>query len=291
MPTVAGMAEVREALTASVDALAAAGVEEPRLDAELLLGEAMECGRAALVADPAMEVPASAARAFGGTVRRRLRREPVAYILGSKGFRSIELAVDGRVLIPRPETELLVEVAVERQPARVLDVGTGSGAIALAVADELPECKVVATDTSPGALEVARANAARLGLGDRVRFVEGTLPEDEEFDLILANLPYVAERDWPKLQPEVTQWEPREALLAGEDGLDAYRALLVECGRDLPRNAREISTSTGPPPAIAVEVGEGQAQAVAELVHGAGFASTDVRRDLAGIERVVVGER
>src|SRR5262245_23833822 len=219
------VASVREALAASVDALAAAGVEEARLDAELLLGEAMGCGRAALVADPEAEVPAPAARAFGEMVRRRLRREPVAYILGRKGFRHIELEVDRRVLIPRPETELLVELAVERNARRVLDVGTGSGAIALAVANELPDCEVVATDTSPGALEVARANAARLGLDQRVTFVEGTLPEGE-FDLVLANLPYVPEGDWRGLQPEVRDWEPREALLAGPDGLDAYRALI-----------------------------------------------------------------
>src|SRR3954447_17515614 len=129
-------------------------------------------------------------------VRRRLRREPVAYILGRKGFRYLELAVDPRVLVPRPETELLVELALELQPARVLDVGTGSGAIALAVADELPEAEVIATDTSPTALEVARANAARLGLSGRVRFVEGTLPDtDGGWDLVVANLPYVAERD------------------------------------------------------------------------------------------------
>ena len=170
-------------------------------------------------------MPAAAARLFGEMVRRRLRREPVAYILGRKGFRRMELAVDRRVLVPRPETELLVELALEVKPRSVLDVGTGSGAIALAVADELPGCEVTATDTSPAALEVARANAERLGLADRVRFLEGTLPEGESFDLVLANLPYVAERDWPALQPEVTQWEPREALLAGPDGLDAYPRL------------------------------------------------------------------
>src|SRR4029079_7196937 len=121
-------------------------------------------------------------------------------------------------------------LALELRPESVLDIGTGSGAIALAVADELPECSVTATETSPGALEVARANAERLGLADRVEFIEGTLP-DAEFDLVLANLPYVAERDWPSLQPEVTQWEPREALLAGPDGLDAYRELLSNRGR------------------------------------------------------------
>ncbi|HET7508594.1 MAG TPA: peptide chain release factor N(5)-glutamine methyltransferase [Solirubrobacterales bacterium] len=275
---------IREALDSAVDALTAAGVDEPRLDAELLLGEGMGRRRAALVADPGAEVPPAAARHFGEMVRRRLRREPVAYILGRKGFRNLDLAVDPRVLIPRPETELLVELALELRPPRVLDVGTGSGAIALAVADELPEAEVVATDTSPGALEVARANAQRLGLAERMRFVEGTLPdESERFDLILANLPYVAERDWPSLQPEVTKYEPREALLAGRDGLDAYRALIPECSGHFFRYANEM---TG---ALAAEVGEGQAEAVAELMRASGFGEVETRRDLAGIERVVVG--
>jgi release factor glutamine methyltransferase len=282
MATMTG-AEVREALGSAVDALRAAGVEDPRLDAELLLAEATGWSRATLVADPGAEVPPAAARSFGEMVRRRLRREPVAYILGRKGFRRIELTVDPRVLIPRPETELLVELALEMRPERVLDVGTGSGAIALAVADELPGCEVTATDTSPGALAVARANAERLGLVDRVRFLEGTLPEGESFDLILANLPYVAERDWAGLQPEVTQWEPREALLAGPDGLDAYRALHEKSAGLYCRIASKRSGGLG------VEVGEGQAQAVASLMSEAGFAGVETRRDLAGIERVVVG--
>jgi len=282
MATMTG-SEVREALSSAVDALRAAGVEDPRLDAELLLAEASGWSRAALVADPVAEVPPAAARSFGEMVRRRLRREPVAYMLGRKGFRGIELAVDSRVLIPRPETEMLVELALEVQPDRLLDVGTGSGAIALAIADELPGCGVTATDTSPGALAVARANAERLGLTDRVRFHEGTLPEGESFDLILANLPYVAERDWPTLQPEVTQWEPREALLAGPDGLDAYRAFIPECSRHLHRYAEQM---TG---ALAVEVGEGQAASVASLMRDSGFADVEVRRDLAGIERAVFG--
>ena len=284
MATMTG-AEVREALGSAIDGLRATGVEDPRFDAELLLAEATGWSRAALVADPGAGVAPAAARRFGELVRRRLRREPVAYILGRKGFRDLELAVDSRVLIPRSETELLVELALELQPARVLDVGTGSGAIALAVADELPGCEVTATDTSPAALEVARVNAERLGLADRVRFLEGTLLEGESFDLVLANLPYVAERDWPSLQPEVTQWEPREALLAGPDGLDAYRHFIPGCGRALSRYLGRTSTT------LAVEVGEGQAPAVAQLMADAGFGEIEARRDLAGIERVVLGRR
>ncbi len=283
------VAEIREAMHAAVDAMRAAGVEQARLDAELLLADAMGVERAALVADPGAEVSPAAARVFGEMVRRRLRREPVAYILGRKGFRNIELAVDGRVLIPRPETELLVEVALEREPASVLDVGTGSGAIALAIADELPGCEVTATDTSPRALEVARGNAERLGLAERVRFLEGTIPTGEGFDLIVANLPYVAEADWASLQPEVTRWEPREALLAGRDGLDAYRALLGDRGRTSSRIAE--TTATSMPPVVALEVGEGQAGSVAALLGEAGFSAVGTRADLAGIERVVVGAR
>lgn len=282
------MATVREALTASTDALRAAGVEDPRLDAEILLAEANGWGRAALVANPAADVSPLAARRFGEMVRRRLRREPVAYILGRRGFRRIELAVDQRVLIPRPETELLVELALELQPSSVLDVGTGSGAVALAIADELPACRVTATDTSTAALEVAAANAEHLGLNDRVCFLKGSLPAGEAFDLIVANLPYVARGEWPGLQPEVRQWEPREALLAGSDGLDAIRALLRECERNFLRYTE--GTAFAGAEAMALEVGEGQAPAVGELLREAGFGTVETRLDLAGIERVVVGK-
>jgi release factor glutamine methyltransferase len=270
-------------------------VPEARFDAELLLAAASGRGRASLIADPSGPLPPAVTRLYGEFVRRRLRREPVAYIVGSKGFRRIELAVDRRVLVPRPETELLVEVALERRPGRVLDVGTGSGAIALALADELPGAEIVATDTSARALEVARGNAARLGVAERVRFEGGTVPKGSSFDLVLGNLPYVAERDWARLEPEVTQWEPREALLAGEDGLDAYRDLLAPLAAG-PAECLRPTFSDQPEPlagaaAIAVEIGEGQAVEVAELMRDAGFAAVEVREDLAGIERVVVGER
>jgi release factor glutamine methyltransferase len=288
-------AKVGEALSAATDALLAVGVPDARLDAEVLLAAASGRGRASLIADPSGPLPAAVSRLYGEFVRRRLRREPVAYIVGTKGFRRIELAVDRRVLVPRPETELLVEVALERGPRRVLDVGTGSGAIALALADELPDATIVATDTSPGALEVARGNAERLGFTGRVNFQAGTVPEGETFDLVLANLPYVAEREWAGLEREVTEWEPREALLAGEDGLDAYRELLAPMDEG-PAECLRPTFSDAPDPlagaaAVAVEIGVGQAVEVAELMRDAGFAEVSVREDLAGIERVVVGER
>ena len=288
-----GSASVRDALAAAVDPLRAVGVESPRLDAELLLAEATGWDRARFATDPGAGIPPAAGRRFGEMVRRRLRREPVAYILGRKGFRHIELPVDRRVLIPRPETELLVELALELRPRRLLDIGTGSGAIALAVADELPGCEVVATDTSPAALEVARANAERLGLVGRVELVEGTLPPgDGEFDLVLANLPYVSEIEWAGLEPEVTEWEPREALLAGVDGLDAIRALLADCGRGNGRVAAEGATASAlDTDVLALEVGAGQAGTVGDLLREAGFGAIEVRVDLAGIGRVVWGRR
>ena len=254
----------------------------PRRDAEVVLAAGSGRDRGALVAGA--EVEPAAARRFGEMVRRRLRREPVAYIVGRKGFRRLELEVDPRVLIPRPETELLVELALERRPATLLDVGTGSGAIALAVAEELPECEVTATDTSPSALAVARGNAERLGLGGRARFLPGTLPAEGDFELILANLPYVAASEWPGLQPEVTRWEPRQALLAGADGFDAIRELVAECGCRFNRHAG-LRTTT-----LALEVGAGQADAAVTLMRKAGMTALEKRRDLAGIERVVVGE-
>jgi release factor glutamine methyltransferase len=278
MPAVTGT--VREALTSATEALAAAGVETPRLDAELMLAEATATGRASLVASPDAGVQASAARRFGDMVRRRVRREPVAYILGRRGFRHLELAVDPRVLVPRPETELLVELALAVGPATVLDIGTGSGAVELAIADELPNAEVTATDASLDALAVAQANRDRLGFAARLELEHGTLPARREFDLVLANLPYVAADHWPALAPEIAAHEPYEALVPGPTGLEAIEALLGQ-----------VSVGELEAGAIGLEVGAGQAPAVAELVRRAGFERVRAVRDLAGIERVVAGER
>jgi release factor glutamine methyltransferase len=271
---------VRDAFAAATDALAAAGVEGPRFDAELLLAEAMGVDRARIHADPAAPVEPDAGRRFGTMIRRRVAREPVAYILGRRWFAGIELAVDPRVLIPRPETELLVDLALELRPAALWDVGTGSGAVALAIADRLASVRIFATDTSGGALEVARANAGRLGLSDRVVIERGTLPGGEPADLVVANLPYVSEGEWASLAPEITRYEPREAVVAGPTGLEAIAALIESLGDPAHR-----------PGAVALEVGAGQATDVGELLRARGWTSIESRRDLSGIERVVVARR
>ena len=278
MPAAATAGRVREALLAATGAFTAADVDTPRLDAELLLAEATGWDRTRLAAEPEAGIEPAAARRFAEMVRRRIRREPVAYILGRKAFRHIELAVDSRVLIPRPESELLVEIAVELEPRTVLDVGTGSGAIALAVADELPEAEIVATDTSDDALGLARENAERLGMAGRIAFERGTVPAGRRFDLILANLPYVREDELASLDPEIRDYEPRQAVVAGADGLEAISVVVAA--------ATSTLTDRG---GLALEVGAGQAGAVADLLVDLGFTQVEGRQDLAGIPRVVLG--
>jgi release factor glutamine methyltransferase len=263
------VAAARDAIGAATDSLRAAGCESPKLDAELLVAAAAGVDRLELVANPDVGLEPAASRTLMGWVRRRARREPVAYILGLKPFRRIEVAVDSRVLIPRPETELLVEVAAELAPAgaRVHDVGTGSGAVALALKDERPDLAVSASDRSPSAVDVTRRNAERLGLEVEVSIATG-LPAGE-YDLVVANLPYVRDDEWDALAPEISGYEPREALLGGEDGLDEIRALVDEA-----------PTGT----LLALEHAPGQAAAVRGLLSRA-----ETRSDLGGHERVTVG--
>jgi release factor glutamine methyltransferase len=251
-----------DALGGAVPALEAAGCDTPRLDAEVLVADALGIDRAALIASPERELPRGAARVIGERIRRRREREPVAYILGRKGFRRIEVGVDPRVLIPRPETELLVELALGLpRGARVHDVGMGSGAVALALRDERPDLVVSASDASYAAVEVARAN----GL-DAV--VARGLPAGE-YDLVVANLPYVREDEWASLPPDIRLYEPRFALVSGGEGLDAITALV-----------REAVPGTR----LALEHSPAQASAVRSLLAGA-----VTHRDLAGRERVTEG--
>jgi release factor glutamine methyltransferase len=272
---------VRDALDGALTAIAAAGCETPRLDAELLLAHALGVERERLFIDVELSVAGPAVRTLQDYVRRRsVLREPVAYILGKRHFRRLELAVDPRALIPRPETELLVEVALSLpEDWRVLDIGTGSGAVALALKDERPDLRVAGSDLSADALALARANGELLGLD--VHWLAADLLEGvpDEFDAILSNPPYVPDGDRAMLAPEILRHEPVAALFAGQDGLDAIRPLV---GQAAARSSVRL---------LALEVGAGQAAVVSELMRAVGFSSVRAERDLAGIERVVVGGR
>jgi release factor glutamine methyltransferase len=217
---------------------------------------------------------------------RRIAREPISHILGSKGFWTLQFAVTPDVLTPRPETELLVETALEfippEKPALVLDLGVGSGAILLSVLSERPDAVGVGVDVSEAALAVARANAEAVGVAERVEWRVSNWGEGLEggFDVIVSNPPYIASAEIARLAPEVSRHEPHLALDGGADGLDAYRALL-------PR----IRALLNPGGRFALEVGRGQAPAVWALADQAGLAPLDKRADLAGIDRVVTGRR
>lgn len=266
------MAETAVGVTLGAGVSVLAGVSEtPRLDAELLLSSVLGVDRARLIIDRDEPVDGPAGERFRELVVRRAAHEPIAYILGRRAFRRLELAVDPRVLIPRPETELLVEVGLSLAAgASVIDVGTGSGAVALALKDERADLRVVGVDVSPGAIQVARANASRLGLD--VRFFLGDLLSNVGCaDAVLANLPYV--EDHADLPPDVVRFEPPGALFGGPDGLDLVRRLVAQASSEL----------------LALEIAPGQAAEVAGLLGGAGYASVEILRDLAGRERVVVG--
>ncbi len=267
----------RSLIDAAAARLAAAGVETPRLDAELLLAAAAGVTRSEIVAG--IVDPVAAEETYEAWVERREAREPLAYITGSQGFRRIELAVDTRVLIPRPETELLVAVVKTGRPCGILDVATGSGAVALALADELPDATIVASDVSPAALELARQNAEALGAGN-VSFVESDLLDAVAgtFDAIAANLPYVEAGELATLQPEVARYEPHLALDGGADGLDLVRRLAAQAPAQL-----------APGGLLALEIGMGQAATTAGILADAGFREIEIHKDLAEIERVVTG--
>jgi release factor glutamine methyltransferase len=255
----------------AVARLEATGIEGARLDAEVLLSHALRTDRAALIAHDDRRLSVDEAREFERMIYRRCEREPVAYIVGHKGFRYIDLGVDRRVLIPRPDTETLVEVALQRAPhgARVHDVGTGSGAVALAIADERRDLRVSASDASEDAVAVARMNATALDLRVPIAVADGLPPGDH--DLVVANLPYVRDDEWDALAPDIREYEPRQALTSGADGLGAIRALVA---------AAPAGT------ALALEHAPDQSQDVRELLR----PGAETVRDLAGRDRVTVGE-
>jgi release factor glutamine methyltransferase len=270
----------RSLLDAAQVILADARIDTARLDAEVFLAYACGVSRAALIAG--LTVEAEVADNYRAMIARRASREPVAYIVGRKEFFSLDFAVTPAVLIPRPETETLVEAALKflatRQHPRILDIGTGSGAIAIAIAANAPGAKIIATDISKEALEVARRNAILNRCADRVDLVAVDLfpHHNFHFDLIVSNPPYVAEADLATLAPEIRLHEPGVALVFGQDGLDMYRRIAAE--------SRSHLVSDG---VAMVEIGAGQAFAVEALFRRAGFSNIDAVRDLAGIERVV----
>lgn len=267
------------------------GVERGRLDAEHLLAHALGVKRLELYLQHDRPLGQAELDRFRPLLRRRAEREPLQYIVGHAAFRHLELAVDRRVLIPRPETEILVEEVLAWAAARAhgdltaLDVGVGSGAIALSLLVEGPFPRVVATDASREALAVAAENARTLGLEDRLELREGPLfsavAPGERFDVVVSNPPYVAQAEATTLEPEVGVWEPPGALFAGPDGLAVLRALAMEGGAHLAGGGL-----------LAMEVGAAQAGlVVAEIGAAGGYDDVRVRRDLAGRERVVLARR
>jgi release factor glutamine methyltransferase len=267
--------------------LASVGIEDPRLDAETMLAVACHSSRAAVISGLA-EISNIARERYLAMIARRMRREPLAYIVGHKEFYSLEFEVTPAVLIPRPETETVVSAALEftqnRADPRVCDLGTGSGAIALAIAANASAVLLTATDTSAEALAIARRNAVRFGFASRVRFRHADCFEPSDgmgsvgrFDLIVSNPPYISDDQIPHLAPEISRYEPRAALAGGPDGLALYRRLAPALTDHLEKSG-----------AVILEIGGDQSTAVAEILRQAGAVSIKLMPDLAGHPRAIV---
>lgn len=276
---------VAQALDLATSRLRAAGVTEAALDAELLLRHVAGWDRASILTRGGEDLPPGDEARYFGLVGARASRRPLQHLTGTQAFWVHEFTVGPQVLIPRPETELLVEAALgvlpRRGAPRVIDIGTGSGCIGLSLAAERPDATVVATDLSAPALAVARENAARLGVAGRVRFVRGDLLDPfralATFDLVVSNPPYVRDAEWRDLAPEVRDHDPRSALVPPEGVEALYGRLLAGAARVL-----------RPGGAVAMEVGAGQAAAISALCARAGFAPATTLADLSGIPRVVL---
>jgi len=281
----AGGASAREAARSAAARLDHAGVPEPVASAEVLLSELLGVGRAALAAS-AVQLTAEQASLYGAWISRRMKREPVQRILGYAYFRNLVLDLNEETLIPRPDTESVVDAALEQidsrgYPCVVLDVGTGSGAIAISIAQERPRCEVHATDISEAAVRIARQNAARneaivsfheADVASGLHFLKGSVA------LLVSNPPYVDETSAPtRLAPEVRQWDPPAALYSGEDELGFFRRIFAETPPLLKSGAD-----------VVLEIGDGQAEKVMDLGRGFGFSPLDVREDLAGTPRAVL---
>ena len=271
------------ALARATARLAEAGVESARLEAELLLSNACDdCARALLYAELDRELTDEQLAAFDANLARREQREPLAYVLGEWGFRRLTLKTDRRALIPRPETEIVVERALDHirgiAEPRVLDVGTGTGAIALAIADEAPNARITAMDVSPEALALARENLELTGVNGRVRLVEHDLTSglgNGDFDLVVSNPPYVEPEELPTLQPEVRDWEPHLALVAN----GATAAV-----------ARAATQALGPGGWLVLETAAGSGERIRSLLDDLGYEGVTITPDLAGRDRVVEGK-
>jgi release factor glutamine methyltransferase len=274
---------VLEVLNKADEYLAQNGCPAARLDAQVLLAHVLQTERVQLYIDHARPLDEEELSAYRRLIARRAKHEPVAYLVGEKEFWSLPIKVDPRVLIPRPDTETVLEAVGELPAPRVFaDVGTGSGCLLCALAGMFPDARGVGVDSDEPALQVARDNVDRLGLSGRVELRRGNLLEPlfgEECDLICANLPYIPTGDLQSLPPDIRLYEPLPALDGGPDGLESIRTLLGQ----LPR-----LSGCG---AMVLEVGAGQAPAVADLCARAGFAGVYARRDLAGTERVIVAKR
>jgi release factor glutamine methyltransferase len=260
--------------------LRAAAIENPRLEARLLLSTAMGVDHSALLRDPRAPVPEPAAHRFAGMLRRRVAHEPMGFILGHQGFWTLDLAVSAATLIPRPDSEAIVEAALQGPaPERVLDLGTGTGCLLLAVLSEHPAAFGVGVDLSPEAAALAARNAHSNGLSSRAVFLAGSWAGSLTggFDLVLSNPPYIETADIAGLMPEVALHEPAQALDGGVDGLDAYRLIVA----DLPRLLR-------PGGRAVLELGQGQAPAVSLLAQRAGLTVLGSHADLGGVERALI---
>jgi release factor glutamine methyltransferase len=264
--------------------LRAAGIESPRLEARLLLGHAMGVRAEDLLRDPRRPVPPEAAGRFADLHRRRLAHAPIAHLLGTREFWSLPIAVSPATLIPRPDSETLIEAAIEAFPDHaavrsILDLGTGTGCLLLAALTEFPAATGLGVDRVPEAAALAAANARRLGLADRARFLVGDWAEalDGRFALVLCNPPYIEAAAIPTLALEVARHEPASALDGGPDGLGAYRAVCAALPRLLADGGRAV-----------LELGQGQRAAVEAIARAAGLRPLGCRADLGGIERALV---